>query len=249
MEDRPDLSLHKCDKLFALENIDSENEEIYIVQCPKMVKIESMIGKKLRFSDSHTTTITNTLEASFEHFKNEKLLTITNFKEYGRIKTIPAAGRIVLRQTIPEVEDNLEFNIKSEEIVPFPKNLKKRHPLFGFDYESKINLPQDVLRKLDDVFYNRIKIKKEKRSKKDKSERGVKRRRQNNEESQDPQIDEPVKKKKKLKKEKLFESSQYIEDKFIEEKPLKKKKGSVSRIKVEDGEHDISNDLEWLTQI
>lgn len=69
----------------------------------------------------------------FQRFQIKSIKTIFIFISVN----IESKGRIKFRQKLSDVP---ETGITASKIsaVPFPKNLKTRHPLFGASYEDKI---------------------------------------------------------------------------------------------------------------
>lgn len=161
----------------STEDLD-ENEEIWFVQCPRNVSIEKLVGQKIKLNGK--TNVLNIgadqqqFEYNTEQINDPKYSTIINKSHDGRaphcaISFLPS-GLIRIRNeppTLPAKEIVQVTDMK----VPYPKNLKVRHPLLGFDFVGRSELSESVQNQLKQAKHrlNLLKsetfIKKEKRIK------------------------------------------------------------------------------------
>lgn len=131
------------------------------------MNVQAFLHKAIKLDDD---TKLKTEEGKFV-VKTEKLeqdsamlLLNTKVQECG-IKLVHPVGTITVHRML---KSKRKSELCAEEsdttVVPYPTNLKVRHPLFGADYKQQIQLDENVQKKLDEavILYNK-KLKKKKK--------------------------------------------------------------------------------------
>lgn len=235
--------ISKIRKVFSVENIDSDDEEVFIMQCSKSISIKSLLNQQIALSTTSTVDDKRTLEMVTQRAEHNHQITLICGGNNPKPITFEAAGVINVRKHIkvkyPKSESSILKQYEISGPVPFPKNLKVRHPFLGADYAEKLQLPATVLQQLKKA--------KKKTSKVDNSQK-------DDMEMMIDDGDRESRKSKKLRKRKLdqsFSPEKIALEAVIENEPKKKKIKSEksTKEKKSSNETDITNDLEWLTQI
>lgn len=122
------------------------DDEVWLVQCPTNLETSNLLNNKIKLPGK--TSLEN-LETIAVEYKNPKTLTFgCKRKKNYSLKNINFDGSIVIREKLQTVKKEKEFELPKQEKVPFPDNLKERHPLLGYRFEESITLPGNVLAKL-----------------------------------------------------------------------------------------------------
>lgn len=127
-------------------------DEVWLFQCPQSVDVEKLVGNKLKLN-SHQNLVNADATSKFEYHSESpvnQFYTVIS-KSEDKIKheafSFKAAGVVRIQHEIPElVHCDLVEAVKVN--VPYPQNLKIRHPLLGFQFEDKSTLSKSVLRSL-----------------------------------------------------------------------------------------------------
>lgn len=140
-------------KTVLTQNDINSDDEIFLVQTVKHVEVENFVGKKIKLSKP--TKITddddNEYQCTFSlNTKNQQIALISPESVSSSAITLPLHGFLNINQN---VEENLEIlpdalSTTDPDCVPYPTNLKTRHPLHGLHYEQLIELPDNVRSKL-----------------------------------------------------------------------------------------------------
>ncbi|CAH0382174.1 unnamed protein product [Bemisia tabaci] len=122
----------------------TENDEIWVIQCPKFVNPELLIGNSFNLSKksavkckkndgSNIQLDSYPVNANAESSKINLLLP-SQEEEILKIKVANLQGKLILTEQVevPEIDYEALRNSQPEEIS-FPSNLKVRHPLLGLD--------------------------------------------------------------------------------------------------------------------
>lgn len=142
----------------------SNNEEVYLLQIPRTIDPQHLLNKELDLTggsklkigkDKYDLEPTNKVPVPFLLVGNQSrvICPIDSFFLKKRMKLTK----------MPDIE-TIE-----KAIVPFPKNLKHRHPLFGSEYEDKIQLSSEVEERLQKAIENCLKQREKAKNKKKKS--------------------------------------------------------------------------------
>lgn len=133
------LLIESTDSTFNLDDI-SDSEDIWIMDIPRTIDPRELknqtlvLGEKSKFKvrEERYCTVNNNIKLSATCVFNAS-------KAKSRFKTvnIKPAGAITVRRKLSGVTKIKPMQIENCS-VPFPKNLKARHPLFGVNYEGKV---------------------------------------------------------------------------------------------------------------
>lgn len=192
----------------------TEDDDLWLIQCPSTLNIDSLKDVPIFNSSKNKIKIPNTkyecVVIEKESRQNLMLVLPSVNKDSTSINNYKLKGKFIVREKLKSQPDAI---VKEEERinVPFPSDLKIRHTLFGADFENHINLPSDVIEKLNNPpKYKEHKVK-------NSSESSGKKRKRKTSDSFDGQ--EP----KRVKKEKMWDSEISIEQSLFSS-PVKKSK-------------------------
>lgn len=125
------------------------DDEVWLVQCPRNLDPSDLLNNKIKLPGK---TAVSTHETLAVEYKNPKTFTFgCKRKKRYSLKNINFDGSIVIREKLQTVKKEKEFEHPKLERVPFPDNLKERHPLLGYNFEESIKLPETVLTKLNEA--------------------------------------------------------------------------------------------------
>ncbi|XP_046824352.1 uncharacterized protein LOC124426567 [Vespa crabro] len=132
------LTMESASSCFNFDDI-SDNEDIWIMDIPKTIDPQKLIGQTLVLGDKSKFRIG---EEKYCAVKRDLKQDITCVFGTGKINSqykavnIKPAGSITIRRklsSVPKIKPILLENLG----VPFPENLKTRHPLLGVVSENK----------------------------------------------------------------------------------------------------------------
>lgn len=133
----------------ALDILDGE---IFLVQIPKCVNPNILLNQQVDLNEQRKI---KTKEGSYvlnvQNLEQEPSVFISNVdksKEQCGAKIIYPQGIITIHQNLKSKRKSDISTVPEVTNVPYPIELKVRHPLFGRDYEKKIVLNENVRTKL-----------------------------------------------------------------------------------------------------
>ncbi|XP_076160151.1 uncharacterized protein LOC143143119 [Ptiloglossa arizonensis] len=133
------LIIESTDSTFSLDDI-SDNEDMWIMDIPKTIDPRELEGQTLVFGDKSKFKIK---EERYYAVNHDVKCNVTCVFHTGKMKSpyktvnVKPAGTITIRRKLSGISKIKPMQIENTS-VPFPKNLKTRHPLFGVSYEGKI---------------------------------------------------------------------------------------------------------------
>ena len=137
-------------------DLTDSSDEIYIIKCPSSVDARKVLmGAKLEsFALGSISKICSPgelkgaqLEGVLTKNSAQKPVSImagTEFKSFVPVGTIQI--RETLEDAAPPMPGKNEFN--ADEEIPFPEDIRERHPLLGVDYQLAQRLPKHVKKAL-----------------------------------------------------------------------------------------------------
>ncbi|XP_054005830.1 uncharacterized protein LOC128890880 isoform X1 [Hylaeus anthracinus] len=127
------------DSTFSLDDI-LDNEDVWIMDIPRTIDPQELKGQTLVFGDKTKFKIKEERYYAVNHNVKCNITCVLNTgKMKSRYKTINVkpAGTITVRRKLSGISKTKPMQIEDSS-VPFPTNLKTRHPLFGVSYEGKV---------------------------------------------------------------------------------------------------------------
>lgn len=128
-------------------------DEVWLFQCPQSVAVEKLVGNKLKLN-SKPHVIPADASTKFEYLSespvNNQFYTVISKsadKNKHEAFSFRPAGVVRIQHEIPEVVHSDVFEAVDVS-VPYPQNLKVRHPLLGFHFEDRSILSKGVRRLL-----------------------------------------------------------------------------------------------------
>lgn len=127
---------------FAINEID-EDDELWLIDMPKTLNPHELKGQVFYFGDKTKLKIGNERYIGVSNNNTEYFTCIMGTgRENKRFKTlnVQPSGTIVIRKKLSNVGSKITVNDDDEElnaIVPFPENLKIRHPLMSVRRSEK----------------------------------------------------------------------------------------------------------------
>ncbi|KAF3424416.1 hypothetical protein E2986_07899 [Frieseomelitta varia] len=132
-----DLIAETTDTTFDLDDL-SDSEDIWIMDIPGTVNPQELKGQTLVFGEKSKFKIN---EEKYYAVNHEVKCNVTCVFHAGKMKSqyktvnMKPAGTITVRRKLSNVSKIEPMQIKNCS-VPFPKNLRTRHPLFGVQYKA-----------------------------------------------------------------------------------------------------------------
>ncbi|XP_052889636.1 uncharacterized protein LOC128297956 [Anopheles moucheti] len=128
---------------------DSE-EETWIIQCPSTIDVKAELkGKKINLAAGHSTIkhCSVPLEA---HVKINSEERVVGLLSGSRVKSFVPAGFVRINQALPSLAVPVPSNTDSSNhvTVPYPDEIRERHPLLGYDFNEHMTLPKRVRKRL-----------------------------------------------------------------------------------------------------
>ncbi|XP_052863675.1 uncharacterized protein LOC128270315 [Anopheles cruzii] len=240
------------------------DEEAWVIQCPASVDPCSvLLNTKLNLSlpRSLIKKCPMALETNVRTNVAEDVISVLSG---SRVKSFIPAGFVRIIETLPRVaepEMPTEVNSCGQVQVPFPEELRVRHPLLGYDYQTALEVPKHVQKRLStaqqksDLLYSSssssFTLKKTKKTNV-KPEPDVEM-----DSSDHSLVADKKKKRKEIKKEPTGGILSPSQDKNAEESsPLKRKRKNVENevqssfiIKQEVQNEAEEDDISWLLNI
>ncbi|XP_055626053.1 uncharacterized protein LOC129768422 [Toxorhynchites rutilus septentrionalis] len=138
------------EKYSADLDLTDPDDEIWIVRCPAAIDAKKVLtNSKLdacqvgEASKIHSLQTDKRLEGFVVENTAQKPVTILAGKNF---KSFVPKGTIQIRETCDDFSDSpmvkQEGYKGSEDSVPFPEEIRERHPLLGVDYKSALKLPK-----------------------------------------------------------------------------------------------------------
>ncbi|XP_073814454.1 uncharacterized protein isoform X2 [Musca autumnalis] len=221
---------HEADEktIGKFEDIDVTENEIWFLQCPKGMDLKSLESEKLKIPGRTTLNDIESVSVDF----------------------VEVRGSIFLRKRLKAAETITEERIAEccppSKRVPMPSNIRVRHPLLGFQYDDKLDIDTNVIKRLREADETSAEILKKSMVKKlyEKA-------------SQKQQIAKCI----ELDSAEEDDSVQFVSEEVIKKKKRKhsesnksddgsKKKSKKSKkSKKADDEEEVSKDLQWLQNL
>ncbi|PBC30273.1 CCR4-NOT transcription complex subunit [Apis cerana cerana] len=131
------LIVETTDSTFNLDDL-SDNEDIWIMDIPTTIDPRELKGQTLVFGEKSKFKINDEKYCAVnQEVKCNVTCVLHTDKVKSRYKTVnlKPAGTITVRRKLSSIPKTKPIQIENCS-VPFPKNLKIRHPLFGVSYEE-----------------------------------------------------------------------------------------------------------------
>uniref|UniRef100_A0A2M4BPP4 Uncharacterized protein n=2 Tax=Anopheles marajoara TaxID=58244 RepID=A0A2M4BPP4_9DIPT len=144
-------------------DLSNPDEEAWIVQCPATVDPHVvLLNRKLNLSASQASIKKCPIPLETTVRRNTTQQVISVLSE-SQMKSFVPAGFIRITEPLPEVSHSEQLEQEKEKHcevrVPFPNDIRQRHPLLGYDYQTLLAIPDRVQKRLSiarqkaDLFY------------------------------------------------------------------------------------------------
>ncbi|XP_058061882.1 uncharacterized protein LOC131212145 [Anopheles bellator] len=127
------------------------DEEAWVIQCPASVDPCSvLLNTKLNLSlpRSLIKKCPMALETNVRTNLAEDVISVLSG---SRVKSFIPTGFVRIIETLPRITEPqmpTEVNSCGQVQVPFPEELRVRHPLLGYDYQAALEVPKQVQKRL-----------------------------------------------------------------------------------------------------
>ncbi|XP_003487383.1 uncharacterized protein LOC100747999 isoform X1 [Bombus impatiens] len=134
-----DLIMETTDTTLSLDDL-SDSEDIWIMDIPGTIDPNELKGQILIFGEKSKFKIKEEKYCAVHH---EVKCNVTCVLHTGKVKpryktvNIKPAGAITIRRKLSSISKTKPMQIENCS-VPFPKNLRTRHPLFGVNYKGNV---------------------------------------------------------------------------------------------------------------
>lgn len=136
-----------------------DDEEVWLIQCPKNVPIENLIDKTLKLNGRRHVVADDQASKSYEYYAAEEECHQENGRFYTAICksdendrhqafSFQAAGVIRFKEELAAADAGGIVDLVGPQRVPYPHGLKVRHPLLGVHYAERTELDKKVKRAL-----------------------------------------------------------------------------------------------------
>ncbi|XP_033324604.2 uncharacterized protein LOC117219520 [Megalopta genalis] len=132
------LIVEATDSTFNLDNI-SDSEDIWIMDIPGTIDPKELKGQTLMFGEKSKLKIKEERYYAVNHGTRSNITCVFNtgkVKSQYKTVNVKPMGTISIRRKLSGISKTKPMQIENTS-VPFPENLKVRHPLFGVSYEGK----------------------------------------------------------------------------------------------------------------
>ncbi|XP_017886399.1 uncharacterized protein LOC108628762 [Ceratina calcarata] len=132
------LIIESTDSTFTLEDL-SDNEDVWIMDIPRTIDPIELKGQTLTFGEKSKFKVKDEKYCAVNHEVKSNVTCIFNtnsVKSRYKAVNVKPVGTIGVRKKLSSVSKTKSMQIENYS-VPFPKNLRTRHPLFGVSYEGK----------------------------------------------------------------------------------------------------------------
>lgn len=139
----------------------SDDEEVWLVQCPKNVPIENLIDKTLKLNGRRHVLSDDTTSKSYEYYadkaaavaddENDHFYTAICKSEQNdchQAFSFRSAGVIRFKEELAAADAGGIVDLVGPQRVPYPTELKVRHPLLGVHFADRTKLDKRVRRAL-----------------------------------------------------------------------------------------------------
>ncbi|XP_043790628.1 uncharacterized protein LOC122713883 isoform X1 [Apis laboriosa] len=133
------LIVETTDSTFNLDDL-SDNEDIWIMDIPTTIDPKELKGQTLIFGEKSKFKVN---DEKYCAVNQEVKCNVTCVLHTGKVKSqyktvnLKPTGTITVRRKLSSIPKTKPIQIENCS-VPFPKNLKIRHPLFGVSYEGNV---------------------------------------------------------------------------------------------------------------
>lgn len=229
------------------EDIDVMENEIWFLQCPKGMDIKSLENEKIKLPGRTTLNEIESVSVDFVEGKQQHSFAYCNRNGRYDLRLLPVRGTIVLRNRLKAADSITEERVSEccppSKKVPMPSKIRVRHPLLGFQYEEKLEVDQNVKKRLQEADQISAKILRENIGKK------------LSENPKQKQISKPI----EIDSEE-DDAVQFVSEEVIKKKKRKhsesnksddgsKKKKKSKKSKKGDEDEEVSKDLQWLQNL
>uniref|UniRef100_A0A182S625 Uncharacterized protein n=1 Tax=Anopheles maculatus TaxID=74869 RepID=A0A182S625_9DIPT len=127
------------------------DEETWIIQVPATINVEAdLIAKKINLAATRSTikNCSVPLEAHVQTNSGERVI---GLMAGSRVKSFVPTGFVRISQALPAMAVPDEFskvNNPNHITVPYPEEIRERHPLLGYDFNEHMALPKHVRKHL-----------------------------------------------------------------------------------------------------
>lgn len=128
----------------------TEDDEVWLFEVPNDINVNDLAGQSFKLGSKSSTLQTENfaVECATEKYSDLKSETLICQDKNAQlvVKNITPVGRVILRK---KIEDNTDVPLDSKDFtfrtkVPFPSNLKVRHPIHGANFEDSIDLDEST---------------------------------------------------------------------------------------------------------
>ncbi|XP_013114152.1 uncharacterized protein LOC106091971 [Stomoxys calcitrans] len=156
---------YEAKSIGKFEDIDLAESEVWFLQCPKGTDVKLLEQEKIKIPGRTNLSNVEAVSVEFVEGKQQHSFAYCHRKGGFDLRLLPVRGTIVLRNRLKATDtisaERVEECCPPLKKVPMPSTIRIRHPLLGFQYEDKLNISRDVLKRLkeaDNVSADLLKI-------------------------------------------------------------------------------------------
>lgn len=139
----------------------SDDEEVWLVQCPKNVPIENLIDKTLKLNGRRHVLSDDITSKSYEYYADKAVAVADDENDHfytaickseqndcHQAFSFRSAGVIRFKEELAAADAGGIVDLVGPQRVPYPTELKVRHPLLGVHFADRTKLDKRVRRAL-----------------------------------------------------------------------------------------------------
>lgn len=147
----------------------TKHDEIYLVQMSKTIDPQLLISKEISFDGLTKLKLDSKRYVWDIDSRNEYDINVMSFTNLIHLK---AKGVVTVQPKTKSKKSEFEMKPIVDDLE-VPSDINVRHPLFGAEYEERIKLDDDIMRKLDEIVVNVDRKHKKKSKKKDRKKDNI----------------------------------------------------------------------------
>ncbi|XP_017870081.1 PREDICTED: MATH and LRR domain-containing protein PFE0570w [Drosophila arizonae] len=134
-----------------IQNFNLATHDAWIVQCPKGININSLAGKRIKLPGRRYAGDIQVRSTHYERPLTHSIGYVNSKGKYA-VRSMPMAGHVVISKRLnmqePDALDNGETNAFPKTVGPQKFRLPVRHPFFGRDYKTRVDVDKKTAKKL-----------------------------------------------------------------------------------------------------
>lgn len=134
-----------------IQHFDPATHDAWIVQCPRGIDINALAGKRIKLPGRRYVGDIQVRSTNYERPLTHSIGYVNSKGKYA-VRMMPMAGHVVVSKRLnmqnPDAIVNEETNAFPKTVGPQKFRLPVRHPFFGRDYKTRVDVDKKTAKKL-----------------------------------------------------------------------------------------------------